>query len=106
MVWLANKNLIPYKVLAPSIAQVQHIGLDGMHVNNEEATTKAGKRDKAKLQRAAANWHIPQPFHGSGIVHVGGAMKPMPGKPNGGFGHPKDHEHCLSILGPTWLKEA
>ena len=106
VVWLANKNLIPYKVLAPSIAQVQHIGLDGMHVNNEEATTKAGKRDKAKLQRAAANWHIPQPFHGSGIVHVGGATKPMPGKPNGGFGHPKDHEHCLRILGPTWLKEA
>jgi len=106
VVWLANQGLIPFKVLAPSIAQVKHIGLDGMHVNYEKTTTKQGKNDKARLRRAAANWHIPQPFHGTGIVHVGGANKPFPGKPNGGFGHPKDHEHCLSILGPTWLKEA
>ena len=106
VVWLANKGLIPYKVLAPFIPQVQHIGLDGMHVNNEKATTDAGRLDKARLQKAAANWHIPQPFHGSGIVHVGEARKPKPEKPNGGFGHPQDHEHCLKILGPTWLKGA
>jgi len=106
VVHLMNKRLVPYKVLAPSIAQVRHIGVDGMHVNSDQDTTAAGRRDKAKLRKAAAHWTIPRPFHGTGVVHADGSAKPKAGKPNGGFGHPKDHEHCSNILAPKWQKLA
>lgn len=103
LVWLQSKQALPYKVLAPSKAQVRHIGVDGMHINEDKPKDASQRRMQARMKNAAANWQIPQPWHGTGKVHEGGAKLPKAGKPNGGFGHPKDHEHCLKILSPTWL---
>mmetsp|Transcript_83 Transcript_83/g.95 ORF Transcript_83/g.95 Transcript_83/m.95 type:complete len:1276 (+) Transcript_83:55-3882(+) len=75
---------LPYLVLVPSVIQVTHIGTEGMH------GSKIGN-----------SWSIPKPFHGTDVIHSV-SHSPTKFKANGGFHHPKDIEHCKSILAPKW----
>ena len=91
---------VPYMVLAPSIAQVRHIGVDGMHLADKEKQ-KGNHPMRDRIRDAAAHWTIPKPFHGTGVIHEGWEY-PKSSRANGGFHHPKDIEHCKSILTPKW----
>lgn len=66
---------VPYKMVAPGKRQVRHIGAKGMH-----------GREVVGAELSA--------FGGSQI-RPGDARRPSKHRGNGGWGHRKDHEHCL-----------
>ena len=82
--------MIPHTVLVPSRPQVLHIGFEGgMHEKDIKPAVRAA------FEKSGG---IAPPFHGTEIS--GGRMsKVKPHKKGyGGWGHPKDHEHCLQLL--------
>uniref|UniRef100_A0A7R9WJ56 Alpha-1,6-mannosyl-glycoprotein 2-beta-N-acetylglucosaminyltransferase n=1 Tax=Pseudictyota dubia TaxID=2749911 RepID=A0A7R9WJ56_9STRA len=92
--WLEGK--VSRRVVTPSKIMVHHIGAEGMHIDG-----KADTNTKWKLQRQAEAHFRLKPFHaekkigprmfpGVNVVRVTG---------NGGWGHPRDHEHCLNVMG-------
>ena len=87
IVHLQVQGSVPCFVLAPSAPQVRHIGVVGMHGGaNEEAKKKAATAD------------TPSEFHGKSIVSRQNTS-PIMARKNGGWAHPKDHQHCLEVLG-------
>ena len=83
-------GMIPYTVLVPSRPQVLHIGFEGgMH----EKDIKPAVRAAFERSRGIAPEFRGNEMSGSLIVK----MKPHK-KGYGGWGHPKDHEHCLQLL--------
>lgn len=88
------KGLMVDRVLAPSIPQVHHIGASGMHTDKKD-----NKSTRKHVLKDATADVILSPFHGKSIIS--GNDLPQHSKPykNGGWGHPRDHEHCLKILG-------
>jgi len=94
LVKMIRGGLVPHRILSPSVKRVQHIGADGMHVNHNAKDAL----NKLMGESAGADIRFKQ-FHGEAVVprknrQVNGKIKP-----NGGWGHPKDHSHCLEVLG-------
>jgi len=85
LVHLQSQKLIPDLVLAPSIPQVKHIGVVGMHGG---ATYKAVQ--KANIRE------VFNTFNGKDIVYHDSNI--IYSRPNGGWRHPMDQSHCLEIL--------
>ena len=97
MVYLQNKGLLPRALMMPSKVLVKHIGFkEGMH-SEHEAEEKYGGLDPPTSGRLS-----PPDTHFSSVRRFTGEAKPfMPVEHEygfGGWGHPKDHEHCLKIL--------
>mmetsp|Transcript_15492 Transcript_15492/g.34828 ORF Transcript_15492/g.34828 Transcript_15492/m.34828 type:complete len:472 (-) Transcript_15492:79-1494(-) len=76
---LQNQNLLPYKVIYPSSRQTKHFGLDGLH---------GGKKNVAQGQLISFK---------SKTLKLSEPPRKKANKPFGGWGHPKDHEHCLYV---------
>eukprot|EP00939_MAST-03C_sp_MAST-3C-sp1_P005000 g5000.t1 len=69
---------VPHKVVAPTKRQVRHIGMKGMH-GREVVARPVG------------------PFHGTTVRKGAKVPAVRKHKGNGGWAHPKDHEHCLQM---------
>jgi hypothetical protein len=93
LVHLMTKKLIPSLVLCPSQLQVAHIGLDGMHGEGKGLDKKvAGRiRNVDQLERFTGTTFRDKSV-GRAHTHYKGY---------GGWGHPADHAHCLSLFEPS-----
>ena len=88
-------GVVPKLVLAPSFPQVRHIGVEGMHVNSN--TNEKTIKTLAEVAKKSVKM---TPFRGKGISRgIKFRDFPYAGRGNGGWGHPKDHQHCLEIMG-------
>jgi hypothetical protein len=95
-------NLLPYLVLVPRRIQVAHIGLEGgLHedaINKQKEERMKRLTDLKPFQVKPEDYAI-IPFQNRKKAHDGGF---------GGWGHPADHHHCLSLFGVqqkrTWAE--
>ena len=69
---------VPYKMVAPGKRQVRHIGAKGMH----------GREVVGAALSEFGGTELRSRFKG--------AQRPAQHRGNGGWGHSRDHEHCLS----------
>ena len=88
---MAQRSL-PFQVLTPGTLQVAHIGLDGgMHPpNSAQANLIERNRNTVKFGAFHGKPSSVRPYTSKNtrLVHKG----------NGGWGHPADHEHCLTLF--------
>ena len=89
LVHLMGKKRIPEKVFVPSIPQVAHIGLEGMHgqsINDKKVTM---------MRYWATNLG---PFEPTGVRESTPRHRKPHLKGYGGWGHPADQEHCMKLF--------
>jgi alpha-1,6-mannosyl-glycoprotein beta-1,2-N-acetylglucosaminyltransferase len=86
-------NVLPFRVLVPGVQQVAHIGIEGgLHEENNEKKAELMQRHKDLTS-----------FHRK----VGGLWTKYQNKRSiqdkgfGGWGHPRDQEHCLDLFRPS-----
>jgi hypothetical protein len=99
-----GKDLLPYLVLVPRRIQVAHIGLEGgLH----EGTISKVK--EARMRQLTAK--DLKPFKMKVIakdIYPFQTQKKKHNEGFGGWGHPADHHHCLSLFGmkqkQTWTQ--
>ena len=85
------QGLLPFQVLTPGTLQVAHIGLEGMHPpNRAQANLIERNRNNVKFG----------PFHEkpSSVRPYTSKNTRLVHKANGGWNHPADHEHCLTLF--------
>lgn len=93
MVHLTNSGLLPHCALFPGKPQAQHIGLeDGMHSKN--ATAKQHHMSNAKTSYKVLTNH----FNGERLCFRERVAAFEQKKPNGGWGHSRDQQHCLDLF--------
>lgn len=76
---LMHRHGLPGMTVVSETPQVRHIGISGMH-------------GKEVLKGAAAQVDS---FHGTVLKRK--PVKIKPSRPNGGWGHPKDQQHCMAL---------
>lgn len=88
---LQGIRAIPGIVLVPSRPQVLHIGFEGgMHEKDI--------RPSVRLAFERSHGVAPE-FHGTEVSGGFNLRIKAHNKGFGGWGHPKDHQHCLDLLG-------
>lgn len=102
IVHLMGKSIIPHLVIVPRILQVAHIGLEGgLH----EDSINARKRKKMEHQKNLKPFHEKPPtddettdkFQEGGFLNFQTELhKHDDGF--GGWGHPADQQHCISLF--------
>jgi len=107
LVHLMAKKELPFKVLSPGVLQVAHIGLeDGMHTNQtdlNEIQNFGLTKKQEMLQRMKIYLNKEgklDPFHNDvNVPHVQRISPPKQlQKGFGGWGHPADQEHCITLF--------
>jgi alpha-1,6-mannosyl-glycoprotein beta-1,2-N-acetylglucosaminyltransferase len=99
-VYLQGKRMLPHSVLVPSRSQVRHIGIDqGMHAKQQKQRKSFdhfNEAQKSKFRELSTRFGGTKLF---GDIEVDPELHD---KGFGGWGHPADHEHCITVLsGPT-----
>jgi len=112
-------GLLPFTVLQPEIPLVQHIGVVGMHTTDHATRKDVKKRGLAVSRQEgesyskflASYWNSteadPRRADEGGkdasFPRLAYSVRPpalLPdGKPNGGWNHPVDHQHCMFLFG-------
>jgi hypothetical protein len=97
-----GKGLLPHLVLVPRRIQVAHIGLEGgLHENSINKQKEARMKALTDLKpfHVKPNDYRIYPFQNAKKQHNNGF---------GGWGHPADQHHCMSLFGlqqkRTWAE--
>ena len=86
-VHLMGRKLIPSAVITPSIPQVGHIGLEGLH----------GAVDAKRERLIKGNQEL-KAFHGTKLDPPMRRCLKMHERGYGGWGHPADQQHCIKLF--------